>query len=158
MKRVLLSFAGLCAVALGLFLWLAPGIADHRFNTPRPHAPYPVSQQAQKMADDLPGVADLHVDTLLWKRNLLKENQRGHVDIPRALAGNMAINFFGVVTKAPRGQNYDSNSADSDQITLLVMAQLWPPRTWFSLKERALYQAQKLDRYARKSGGALMLV
>ena len=57
----------------------------------------------------------------------------------------MAVQVFTAVTKSPAGLNYDENAADAfDNITPLVMAQLWPMRTWWSLTERALYQAEKL--------------
>ena len=45
-----------------------------------------------------------------------------------------------------------------DNVTLLAMAQRWPPATWFSLKERALYQARRLDTAAARSGGRLTVV
>jgi microsomal dipeptidase-like Zn-dependent dipeptidase len=43
-------------------------------------------------------------------------------------------------------------------ITVLAMAQRWPPRTWGSLKERALYQAEKLHEFAARSQGKLVLI
>ncbi|MEO0411547.1 MAG: dipeptidase [Pseudomonadota bacterium] len=156
MKRVLLGLSVCIIVALTLFTWLAPAYVDDQFNTPRPHALYTVNAEAKALYDALPGIADMHVDTLLWKRDLLKRNTRGHVDVPRAIGGKMAIQVFGAVTKSPKGQNYEANSDASDNITLLAMAQRWPPRTWFSLRERALYQAEKLSRFANGSGGQLV--
>jgi microsomal dipeptidase-like Zn-dependent dipeptidase len=41
---------------------------------------------------------------------------------------------------------------------LLAIAQRWPPRTWGSLLERALYQAQKLHEFAERSQGKLVLI
>ncbi len=38
------------------------------------------------------------------------------------------------------------------------MAQGWPPRTWNSPKERALYQARKLHALAEKSQGKLVII
>lgn len=158
LKRILLGLGGLILLGLGLFLWLAPAYVDDAFNSPLDHAPYAVSAEAAEVFDSLPGVADLHADALLWKRDLSRENRRGQLDIPRLASGKVGLQVFGVVTKSPRGQNYEANSADTDNITLLSMAQLWPPRTWFSLKERALYQSQKLQRFADGSGGALVFV
>ena len=71
---------------------------------------------------------------------MLERSDRGRVEVPRMLDGNMAIQMLTVVTKSPSGQNYDSNSADaSDNITLLALIQRWPLRTRNSLFERAMY-------------------
>lgn len=94
----------------------------------------------------------------MWNRDLLKRADRGHVDLPRLEDGNVALQVFSSVSKSPKGQNYDSNSADSDNITLLTIAQLQPPRTWFSLLERSLYHAKRLEDAAADSAGRLMLI
>jgi microsomal dipeptidase-like Zn-dependent dipeptidase len=55
--------------------------------------------------------------------------------------------------------NIESNDADAfDDTTLLTVFQLWPPRTWRSLTQRARYQAQRLRAAADRSGGALVMV
>ena len=82
-------------------------------------------------------IADMHADTLLWQRSLLDPAARGQVDLPRLEAGNVALQVFSSVTKTPKGQNYDSNGADSDNITLLAVAQLQPPQD-LELAARAL--------------------
>ncbi|MCI0348272.1 MAG: hypothetical protein L0Z53_02510 [Acidobacteriales bacterium] len=87
-------------------------------------------------------IADLHADSLLWGRDLLRRSARGHVDVPRLVSGNVRLQVFSIVTKVPRKLNIERNSADSDQITALAMAEAWPPDTWYSLKRRALYQAK----------------
>ena len=46
-------------------------------------------------------IADLHADTLLWYRSMLERSDRGQVDVPRMLDGNMAIQMLTVVTKSP---------------------------------------------------------
>ena len=97
-------------------------------------------------------VMDWHSDTTLWSRDLLQRGSFGHVDIPRMLEGNMAIQMFTVVTKVPKGLNYSANSADAtDQITQLAMVQAWPLPTWSSLLERALYQADRINKAAIES-------
>jgi microsomal dipeptidase-like Zn-dependent dipeptidase len=101
---------------------------------------------------------DLHADSLLWGRDLLARGARGHVDLPRLVEGNVAVQGFTVVTKTPRGLNIERNDDRSDDVTLLALAQLWPPRTWGSLHERALYQAGRLRDLAARSGGAFTLV
>ncbi|MDP2567238.1 peptidase M19, partial [Pseudoalteromonas marina] len=70
---------------------------------------------------------------------------RGQVDLPRLIEGNVALQVFTAVTKSPAGQNYEENSSEAmDNITLLAMGQLWPVDTWSSLHERARYQAARL--------------
>ena len=103
-------------------------------------------------------VADLHADTLLWDRDVLRRGTRGHVDVPRLGEGGVALQAFTVTTKSPRHLNLERNDDRSDDVTLLVMAQRWPPATWTSLRARALHQATRLSAAARRSQGALTLV
>ncbi len=103
-------------------------------------------------------IVDLHADTLMWRRNLDDRATHGHVDLPRLEAGNVALQVLSSVTKSPQGLNYDANGDDSDSITALAVAQAQPPRTWFSLVERSLWHAQKLDAQVTASNGALRKV
>jgi len=103
-------------------------------------------------------IADLHADSLLWGRDLLVRGKTGQVDVPRLQEGNVALQVFSIVTKTPRGLNIQRNDARSDNVTLLALAQLWPPRTWSSLRERALYQATQLRRVVARSDGKFFLV
>lgn len=103
-------------------------------------------------------IVDLHADTLLWKRAITASVDYGHVDLKRMQQGNVALQVFSSVTKTPKGQNYDSNSAETDNITLLVIAQAQPPRTWTSLLERSLWHAAKLDKAVTDSGGAMVAI
>jgi len=100
----------------------------------------------------------MHADTLLWNRDLNERATVGHVDIPRLIEGGIALQGFSVVTKTPRGLNIDRNPADSDNITLLAIAQRWPPATWSSLTSRALYQATRLHDFARGSNRKLTII
>lgn len=138
--------------------WLMlPGIVERRFNKTLHRGPYQVSGQAQELHRRMI-VADLHADSLLWGRNLLRRSGAGHVDLPRLIEGNVAIQAFTVVTTSPRGLNIYKNSDATDQIKLIAMAEGWPPRTWNSPKQRALYQAERLENFANQSKGALVLI
>jgi hypothetical protein len=44
-------------------------------------------------------VADLHADPLLMGRDLIEKSDKGLVDIPTLIKGNVAIQVFGVVTR-----------------------------------------------------------
>ena len=103
-------------------------------------------------------VADLHADTLLWKRNPADRHSRGQTDLPRLRDGGFALQVFTAVTKSPKGQNYEENTGGSDNITLLAFAQLWPMKTWGSLLERALYQAERLEKLEADAGDEFTLV
>ena len=51
-------------------------------------------------------IVDLHADSLLWGRDLLRRADRGHVDVPRLVEGNVALQVFAMATKVPRHLNY----------------------------------------------------
>ena len=130
---------------------------DAKLNAVTSHDPYPVSPAAQALHDDLL-IADLHSDSLLWRRNPVKRHTRGHVDLPRLREGGVDIQAFSAVTKSPRGLNFDGNDADApDDISLLAKAQLWPMRTWGSIYERAAFQAQRLQKIEAKPKNKLVI-
>ena len=157
MKKFLLALLGFGGVLLAAFLIFAPAEFEKQTNMVDGKPLPEISAEAQKLHDSLM-IVDLHGDTLLWKRKITDSVDRGHIDLERLQAGNVGLQIFSSVTKTPKGQNYDSNSADTDNITLLAIAQLQPVRTWFSLLERQLYHSQKLDRAVEKSAGAMMSV
>lgn len=137
---------------------ILPGYIERQQNQVDGKPLAPVSEPAKALHATLT-IVDLHADTLLWKRSLLEDSDRGHVDLGRLQQGNVALQLFSSVTKSPKGLNYDRNSAETaDDITLLSIAQAQPPRTWNSLLQRSLYQAQKLDRAVNGSLGALIEV
>lgn len=146
LRTTIVLTSGLAIIAGALFLRLVPAMIDKSQNKVAPHAPYIISDRAEALHKTLI-IGDLHADALLWKRNLAHEGDYGHVDFPKLRQGNIAIQVFPTVTKSPKGQNYEENTADTDNITLLAKIQLWPYRTWDSLSERALCQASRLHRY-----------
>jgi membrane dipeptidase len=156
MKKLVWGTAALLGVAaVGLFGFV-PGIAERGMNK-QTGATWPVSAEAQALHKTLT-VIDLHSDTLMWKRDLLSETSDGHVDLKRLEAGNVALQVFSSVTKTPRGQNYERNSGETDNITPLVIAQMQPVRTWGSLLERSLWHAEKLHDVEKRADGRLRIV
>jgi membrane dipeptidase len=144
--------------ALSAAAIILPGYIERQQNQIDAGPLNPVSERARALHATLT-IVDLHADTLLWKRSLLDRSNRGHVDLPRLQQGNVALQLFSSVTKSPNGLNYDSNSAEAaDDITRLSIAQLQPVRTWGSLLQRSLYQANKLDRAVERSGKRLLKV
>lgn len=150
MKRTLFVVSVLAVLALAYVHWILPGKVEASMNTVLPHQPYRVSEQARRLHESA-FVIDLHSDSLLWKRNIVKESDVGHVDVPRLKRGNVGLQVFSAVTKSPEGLNYSRNTDGSDDITKLALVQMWPPRTWSSLYERAAYQLEKLYAFASAS-------
>lgn len=155
-KRLWIPATVLAVAAFGFF-GVAPGYLEASMNRIDGKELIKVSPEAEALHQSLL-IVDLHSDTLMWKRNLLDPANRGHQDLPRLQAGNVALQVFSSVTKTPRGQNYDSNSGDTDNITPLVIAQLQPRKTWSSLLERSLFHAAKLDRAVAGAEGRLLKV
>lgn len=109
-------------------------------------------------------VADLHTDTMLWNRDIIRENGRGHVDLPRMKAGNIRLQIFTAVTKTPPAKTETRKNAQGDESEftcvyaddinltgLLAVAQLRDPETWFDLEARALLQARRLQDFELES-------
>ena len=150
MKRIVLITGILALAGLAFVHWVLPGKVEASMNFVLPHEAYVISDEARKLHDSL-FVVDLHSESLLWKRDLTKKSDIGHMDVPRLKAGNVALQVFSATTKTPSDMNYSSNTPGSDDITLLAIASMWPPRTWSSLYERAVYQLDKLYRVAARS-------
>ncbi len=158
LKWLILSILGLGILGLTAFLTFGPAYIENGRNQVATHDPYPVSDAARKLHKTLL-IGDWHADSLLWKRDLLDRGTRGQVDIPRLQEGNVAIQVFTAVTKSPAGLNYEKNSADArDNITLLALGQMWPPATWQSIFERAVYQARKLHGFEKRAPEKLKIV
>ena len=130
---------------------------DRRRNTVHRPPPYEASDAARELHSRLV-IADLHADSLLWGRDLLVRADRGHVDVPRLIEGNVALQVLAVATRVPHGINLDSNDDTSDDVLLIALLDRWPRATWRSNMARALYQAGRARRMAATSGGRLTLV
>ena len=154
-RRIGLAALALLFAALAYTHWFLPARVESRINVNLPHDPYAVDAATADFHRSL-FVADLHADSLLWKRDLAKRSSVGHVDVPRLVEGNVALQVFAATTKSPEGQNYARNAADTDRITRLAVLSFWPPRTWTSLYERASYQLDKLERLTARAD--LMLI
>jgi len=163
------------AVALIAMFWAwdyfvnAPVRIDERMSIVNPHEPYEVTPEAKALHETIP-VADLHADPLLWRRDIVERNTRGHVDIPRLQEGGFALQVFSVVSTSPVTVNkvitYEKNSANEETDTFAVKWAIawgairngWPPRTWDSITERAIYRAGKLADAEQRTNGAVRIV
>ncbi|MGX9429631.1 MULTISPECIES: dipeptidase [Bradyrhizobium] len=139
------------------YVLVKPSKLDRAYNKVVP-VQYNITVQAKDIQATL-NVADMHADSLLWKRDLLEKSDIGHVDLPRLIEGHYALQVFSSVTKSPKGQNYESNSADSfDTQTLTSILFVQPMRTWGSELERSLWHAEKLRSFASRSDGKLRII
>jgi len=142
-----------------LIINFVPDLVDRDSNKVVLSGPYEIDDETALAHQSIPFVTDLHCDVLLWDRDITDEEDFGHVDIPRMQRGNVALQAFTIVSKSPAGLNFQSNSADAnDDITLLSIVQGRPVNTWFSLKERAIYQCEKLYKAAEDSGGEFRVI
>lgn len=144
-------------LALVLFFGVVPKVVAGRMNPLDTARAIPVTPRAESLHATL-RVGDLHDDLLLWDRDMLGPGRRGHTDLARLQAGNVAVQVFSTVTKSPKGLNYERNSAKTDDITLMAIASRWPVATYRSRLQRALHQARKLARAAARADGRLVLV
>jgi membrane dipeptidase len=119
--------------------------------------PYQASERARALHRTLT-VVDLHADSLLWGRDLLRRSGQGQVDVPRLIEGNVALQVFAASTKSPRHLNIERNDDRSDDVILLAVAAGWPTATWRSLLARALHMGSRADAMARRSDGRLTLL
>ncbi|MBX9573572.1 MAG: dipeptidase [Candidatus Obscuribacterales bacterium] len=152
-----LIFAAIVAVIAVLVWNFAPAVLDSQLNLVRPSKTVIVSDHAYRLHATL-RIVDLHADSLLWNRDLLQRNNRGHADIPRLRDGMVCLQAFTIVTKMPFEMRLEGNSDKSDLITLLAIVEHWPISSWGSLTERALYQADKLQQFAKDSNGVFRII
>lgn len=151
MLRVVLWPAGFVVLPLlGLLVLRVVALQQgRRMNTVEHPPSYQIPPAAKALHSQL-FIADLHTDALLWERNLAHRSRRGHLDLPRLREANVALQVFASVTQVPPGLNFDSNSARHDVITLLAVAQGWPPRTWVSRLERARHTSARLHQLSTR--------
>jgi microsomal dipeptidase-like Zn-dependent dipeptidase len=117
----------------------------------------PVSDQARALHASL-RVADLHADSLLFGRDLLRRGDRGHVDVPRLIEGRVALQVLSMAVKTPRGLNIDRNEDSSDEILTLALAKRWPRSTWRRLLPRVLHLAGRAHGFAKASDGTFRVI
>ncbi|MBO0722981.1 MAG: peptidase M19, partial [Blastocatellia bacterium] len=93
MKKVLFGLLALLLLALGALWFVIPTRVGRQMNATLNQPPYQASPEARKLHESLL-IADLHADTLMWNRDLLKRGSWGHVDLPRLIEGNVAFQTF----------------------------------------------------------------
>ncbi|MFQ5792556.1 MAG: dipeptidase [Acidobacteriota bacterium] len=90
-------------------------------------------------------VIDLHVDSLLWPRDLNEGGRGGHLDFPRMRRGGLDAGAF---TTATRFFKLAGLKAFHDR---------WPPAAWFSSWARLRQQLFRMERFMEASAGKVRL-
>lgn len=143
--------------AAGPILDAAVARTERRMNRVRPSPNARPSDRAAALHATL-RIADLHADSLLWGRDLLRRGDRGHVDVPRLIDGNVAIQVLSMAVKTPRHLSIERNEPTSDDVTLIALAKRWPPATWRGLLPRVLHLAATARRFETASRGTFRLL
>ncbi len=153
------ALANGAAVAVGIagVGAVATALVERRFNRVHHRGPYRVSARAAGLHRDLT-VVDLHADSLLWSRDLLRRAGYGHVDVPRLIDGGVALVGLAASTKVPHRANLERNDDTTDDVALMARALRWPPATRGSLLARALHLAERLRAMAAASDGRLTVI
>ncbi|MFD2438291.1 membrane dipeptidase [Modicisalibacter luteus] len=120
-----------------------------------PEAPAPTAED--KALHESLFIADLHADTLKWNRDLLERNGQGHVDLPRLVEGNVALQAFTIVTQSPlpygsreRYQN-DEKCVSGGSVDMAALLAASQGRPAFSTRERAINQIERLKNAIERS-------
>lgn len=115
-------------------------------NVAKQKPPYAYKGKAANapLADGTPMLAiDWHADPLLSYRDLTKAGRYGYVDFPRMRMGNLGLQVFTTVTHQPACFSKGC-SPFPNLVGIKNFYGFGPIGTWFSLSERALWQAEKL--------------
>ncbi len=145
-------------VVLALIAFFGVGAIVERFLNRLEPVPLPEVSQAAQALHAASFVVDMHADSLMAGRDLVKRSHVGHVDLPRLQDGGVGLQIFTTVTVVPMGLNIERNERGAfDLLTLLGMAQL-SPFAWRGPLGRAELQADRLESVIARSNGALVPV
>ena len=157
-KIISIVIIALVTASLIILFTIVPSFVAKRFNpVGDPEKLEVITPESQALHQSLT-IVDLHADSLLWGRDMSERSDNGHVDIPRMIEGNVALQIFATVTKVPTPLALENNSSDSDSIIKLAILQRWSPSTWFSLLERSIYQSKQLHSLQEKNPQTFRLI
>ena len=134
-----------------------PRIVDRFVNCVKGDDNYNLSDENVALHNNL-RVVDLHSDALLLGRDLLKRSKSGHVDIPRLIEGNVAVQGFAVVTKVPLSVLTSGQPAKNVSAAVPDMISLLPEYAFRGLLNRALLQADRLKSFVEPSEGRFRIL
>jgi len=153
-----IKFLFITACLLMLAFLFVPPLNTEKYFSPAETLNQTIPTTKQKQLHQAYMSADMHGDTLLWSRDISEPSDRGHADISRLLAGNVALQIFMAVVEAPDDVISDAIEDKGDKIRSIAFWDRWPLDTLTSYKARALYQAEKLRITAKKSANKLFVI
>jgi membrane dipeptidase len=157
-SKWLSQFSALAALAcLALLFSGCAASLDSVVNETYQKPPYTVDERARKLHGELT-IVDLHSDAMLWNRGILERADRGHVDIPRLLEGNVAIQVFAAVTSVPAKSGMTVNDDYWDTIGSLDWFQNRPQFNEDQFTNRAIDQATRLKEQIRANPKEMRLI
>lgn len=140
-----------------VFPYVANQLANGR-NVVMPHDAYEMSPKAEALHNSLV-IGDIHADSTIWYTNLSERRSGGHVDLPRLKEGNVAIQMFTSITKAPADHSsYEGDGLLDDRLALVALLHRWSIPTWSSAKARAIKQAQQIRDIAEEEPNSLKVI
>jgi len=158
MSRRPLRLAGAALVAGIALIWAFTSWHLERFVNRVEPVRLPEVTPAARALHASSTVIDLHADSLLFRRDLLRRSDVGHVDLPRLREGGIALQVFTTVTVVPVGADIDRTEPPGiDLLTLADWARL-STCAWRGPLCRALDQAERLRAFAEASQGRLLLI
>jgi microsomal dipeptidase-like Zn-dependent dipeptidase len=148
----------LVALALALLAFFWAGSRLERFVNRVEPVPLPEISERALALHRSSFVVDLHADSLLFERDLLRRSEVGHVDLPRLQEGGVGLQVFAMPTVVPLGADLERTDPNTpDVLTLAGLAQR-SPFAWRGPMERALLQSERLGRAVAAAGGQIVPV
>jgi membrane dipeptidase len=133
--------------------WFGPEQFDRRMNRVLADPTAPTPSADDRAFHQSLFIVDLHADTLKWERDLLRRAGFGHVDVPRLVEGNVALQVFTIVTSSPiaRGAELPGGlCVDGGDYNLAAILAFVQGRPAFSDRERMFHQVRRFkDAVAR---------
>jgi membrane dipeptidase len=157
MKKLMLSVLSITILVIVTY-FLAPPLNVEKYFGPVEPDKQSINVTSSPHGQGKLFIADMHADTLLWKRSIAEKSNLGHADLFRLLDANVGLQVFMSVIEAPNDVESDSIHPEGDQITSIALLDKWPAKTLMSYKERALYQASRLFKAAHDSAGKMTVV
>src|SRR5689334_4117247 len=81
-RKILWGLLAVLALGAVIFFGFVPGIVEGSMNKVVPVKLAKPSEAAKQLHASLQ-IADMHADTLMWRRSLLDRSNTGQVDLPR---------------------------------------------------------------------------
>nr|CAG4719562.1 unnamed protein product [Naegleria fowleri] len=114
---------------------------------------------AKTIHENIPFIADLHADTLMWKyRGGFLTTEKGHVSLPKMQRGNQALQVLAAVNFIPHTLNMKTNVNSTDILPFLIASQLYEYSAWFSPFGRARAYSKLLHQYESESKGIFTII